>query len=70
MSTNIGIGGSQFINIVFYIPTYNELQTTSNTHINSDSAVAQLELTPDKLTPILQDQQCKYQPYELKYKVV
>jgi hypothetical protein len=67
MPTGIEIDKTQFINTAFYIPTYNELRTAPSTHIHPDSAAAQLRLTPDELTPIIQDQQHEYQWHELEW---
>src|ERR1700722_17937273 len=46
---------------------YSPPQTTLSTHIHPDSVAAQLGLTPEELTPILQDQQHEYQQEELEY---
>src|ERR1700720_1800778 len=46
---------------------YSPPRMTLSTHIHPDSVAAQLGLTPEELTPILQDQQCEYQQHELEY---
>jgi hypothetical protein len=56
-----------YSNTHYYTPTYNPLRTTPNAHIHLDSAAAQLGLTSDELTPILQDQQREYQRHKLEY---
>src|ERR1700720_2473373 len=46
---------------------YSPPRMTLSTHIHPDSVAAQLGLTPEELTPILQDQQREYQQHELEY---
>ena len=58
---------SYYSNTHYHNTTYNPLWTTPSAHIHPDSAAAQLGLTPDALTTILQDQQREYQWHELEY---
>ena len=67
MSNGIRIDDSQWIHTAFYIPTYRELRTTHNIQIHPDSAAAQLGLTLEELTPILQDWQQEHQLHKLEY---
>ena len=58
---------SYYSNTHYHNTTFNPLWTTPSAHIHPDSAAAQLGLTPDELTTILQDQQREYQWHELEY---
>ncbi|KIM86659.1 hypothetical protein PILCRDRAFT_4561 [Piloderma croceum F 1598] len=49
----------------FYILTYDTLQTTPSTHIHPDSSAAQLSLTLNELTLVLQEQRSTYPTHHM-----